>query len=263
MKSLNKDIYDPQFVKGMFDRMSKTYGVANYVSSFGFTARWRRQCVNDLPEIDQASVGYDLMSGMGEAWGDIQRKVLSEGKIIAVDISDDMNKKAAEHTKRLKVKNVELLKMNVLNDEIPSDSADFIISTFGIKTFSLEQQEQLAKTISRVLKPRGAFSLAEVSEPNGWFLKFFYMLYLKRIIPFIGKYFLGNAEDYRMLGVYCEEFKDSRSMLEFLRREGLEVSFRSYFFGCATGVVGRKGQLGFKKNVPIILNDQDADSSLS
>ncbi len=139
MKKSDENLYDPDFVNGMFDRMSKTYGFANLITSFGFTSRWRMQCVNEIPPIGEASHGFDLMSGKGEAWTEIQKRIGSKGLVIALDISDEMNRKAAEHLKRLKNNNIALKKIDVLQNDIPTASADFVVSTFGIKTFNNEQ----------------------------------------------------------------------------------------------------------------------------
>ena len=38
-------IYDPKFVEALFDKMSNSYSKMNYITSFGFSERWRRQCV--------------------------------------------------------------------------------------------------------------------------------------------------------------------------------------------------------------------------
>ena len=43
------DIYDPQFVKGVFDRCSDRYITFSLICSFGFTERWRQQCVAAMP----------------------------------------------------------------------------------------------------------------------------------------------------------------------------------------------------------------------
>ncbi|MDN3667834.1 class I SAM-dependent methyltransferase [Echinicola jeungdonensis] len=111
MKKSKVDLYDPDFVSGIFERMSKTYGFANLITSFGFTSRWKRQCLKDLPAIDEVSHGYDLMSGMGESWAEIQKRIGPRGRVVAIDISDEMNRKASEHLKRLKQKKY-LLKSN-------------------------------------------------------------------------------------------------------------------------------------------------------
>ncbi len=51
---------------------------------------------------------------------------------------------------------------------------------------------------------------------------------------------LQGAQDFQMIGTYSTNFGDSSEIAEMLRANGLEVEFRKYFFGCATGVVGRK-----------------------
>lgn len=220
--------------------MSKTYGLANLIISFGFTSRWRRQCLNDLPEVKHNSIGYDLMSGMGESWGNIQTKLTEPGQIIAVDISDEMNRKASEHLKRLRTKNIVLKKTNILDNDIPDNSADFVISTFGIKTFNKDQQRKLAYEIRRILKPKGSFALIEISKPKHYLLRWFYMFYLKILIPIIGRIFMGNRDDYRMLGTYCSEFGNCMHFHTCLLDLGVKSSYKNYFWGCASGVFGTK-----------------------
>ncbi len=234
------ELYDPSFVSGIFDRMSKTYGLTNLIASFGFTSRWRRQCINDLPQFNTSGTGYDFMSGMGEAWPEIQKRVNADGRIIAIDISTEMNRKAAEHIDRLKTKNIELKQVNVLDNDIPSESADFVISTFGIKTFNHEQQQVLANEVRRILKPGGVFAFIEISSPKASVLHWAYMIYLNTFIPLIGRAFTGDSETYRMLGRYCERFENSRFFHKCLIRNELESTYKDYFFGCASGVYGRK-----------------------
>lgn len=227
-------------MKGLFDRMSKTYGFANYITSFGFTEIWRRQCVGALPKIKPESHGYDFMSGMGEYWESILKLLNTEGRITGVDISDSMVSKSIEHKERLKAENIDVIKENILVNDLPSESADFVISTFGVKTFDSKQNEQLSEVISKVLKPDGVFSLIEISKPNGWIFSWFYMFYLRIVIPFIGFVFLGNPHDYKMLGEYCTRFGDCKELAASLESKGLKVEYKKYFFGCATGVTGIK-----------------------
>lgn len=51
------EIYDINAVKCMFDEMAKSYGIVNYISSFGFTERWRRQCIEAVTFESDAIVG--------------------------------------------------------------------------------------------------------------------------------------------------------------------------------------------------------------
>lgn len=84
------------------------------------------------------------------------------------------------------------------------------------------------------------FSFIEISVPRSRLLQFVYLFYLENVIPWIGRLFLGNPANYRLLGFYTKEFGDSQHFAESLRQQGLRVIQVSYFFGCATGVHGCK-----------------------
>jgi len=232
------DIFEEKFVAGLFDRMSKTYGITNYLSSFGMTERWRKQCINEINWHEGLRTGCDLMSGMGETWHLIMEK--QKVQVVAVDISLQMNKKARENLQRNISWEVIIHEENVLQNSIRPDSADFVISAFGIKTFSPEKQNLLANEIARILKPGGQISMIEISKPDNLLLRIPYMFYIKYMIPIIGWLFLGNSEDYRMLGRYCEQFNNCSFFTACLENAGIRVVMKKYFFGCASGVVGTK-----------------------
>ena len=90
-------------------------------------------------------------------------------------------------------------------------------------------------TLSTCLE--SSLSLLEISEPEFWPLRMLYMFYLKLVIPLLGKLLLGNPENYRMLGRYTASFGNCTQMNRLLREAGFTVSYRRYFFGCATGIV--------------------------
>lgn len=233
------DIYDTAYVERLFDEMSGSYERVNYVTSFGFSKRWRRQAVARAA-VEPGMVVCDLMCGMGECWPAVAKRLAGEGRLVALDLSRGMLAGAERRREKLRGLDITLDRQNALSNSLADNSADRVISAFGVKTFSDEQKAVLASEIRRVLKPGGRFSLVEVSVPRGRVLRSLYMFYLKRLIPLIGAAFLGNPENYRMLGVYTERFGDCRRMRDILAREGLSVTRHDYFHGCATGVSGVK-----------------------
>lgn len=66
------------------------------------------------------------------------------------------------------------------------------------------------------------------------------MFYLKRVIPLIGKLFLGNPENYKMLGIYTQKYKNSKKLYHIFKEANFEIEYIEYFFGCATGIKGIK-----------------------
>ncbi|PAX06293.1 class I SAM-dependent methyltransferase [Sphingomonas lenta] len=235
------DIYDPAFVKGVFDRCSDRYIAFSWLCSFGFTERWRKQCVAALPlHAHEPASGYDLMAGTGEVWPHLLKRFPAVAAITAVDISAGMHRRALDRLHRHRAHKIRFVEDDVLESRLSPDSADFIISTFGLKTFNTGQHERLADLIAVTLRPGGAFSLIEASDPRGWWLRPLYLLHLKVVLPLFERFVLRGAQDFAMIGTYSTNFGDASGLTAMLRERGLEVRYTRYFFGCATGVSGTK-----------------------
>lgn len=235
------DIYDPAFVKDLFDRCSGKYIAFSFACSLGFTERWRRQCVDLLALPDQPGLsGYDLMAGTGELWPHLIRARPDIGTITAIDISSGMHKRALERLHQHRAHRISFIEDDALNSALPDESADFIVSTFGLKTFNPEQHKRLAALVARVLKPGGRFALIEASDPKGWALRPLYLFHLKQVLPLVEKLFLQGAQDFSMIGQYSTNFGSAAQFTEFLKAEGLEARTEKLFFGCATAACGRK-----------------------
>jgi ubiquinone/menaquinone biosynthesis C-methylase UbiE len=227
--------YDPESIRTLFDDMASTYGYVNLISSFGFTARWRRQAVSGLP-LASANNIVDLMSGMGEIWRSLATALRPSARVVGIDISTEM----VRRTHREWHFSIEVCVADVLDWNPPASHADIVVSSFGLKTFDRGQQRRLAEIVAQLLKPGGSYSFIEISVPPSRPLRAVYMFYLKRLIPLVGRLLLGNPVSYRMLGVYTEAFENSTYFGDCLKKVGLEVVPVSYFFGCATGVRGIK-----------------------
>lgn len=234
------DIYDPRFVKAVFDRCSSRYIAFSLICSFGFTERWRRQCVAAMPPPAENARGYDLMAGTGEVWPHLLKRFGGIKAVTAVDISSGMHRRAMERLHAHRAHRIEFIEDDVLASDLPAGSADFVISTFGLKTFNPEQHARLAALVARVLKPGGVFSMIEASDPGGWWLRPLYLFHLKVILPLVERTLLRGAQDFALIGTYSTNFGSAAGLEKMLRSHGLEVEYTRYFFGCATGVAGRK-----------------------
>lgn len=238
---MDDDIYDPAFVADLFDRCSGNYRWWSAVSSFGFIALWRRQCVSLLPKKGTPQpVIVDLMAGTGEVWPHILRRFPDAHTITAVDISPRMHKDAVARLHADRSDRITHIAADALTSDLPSETCDLLVSTFGLKTFNADQQAILARQIARLLRPGGHFALIEASDPKGWPLRPLYRLYLDRILPLVERLFLRGAQDFSMIGTYTRNFADCTQMADVLRDAGLEVVYRKHFFGCASSVSGRK-----------------------
>jgi ubiquinone/menaquinone biosynthesis C-methylase UbiE len=235
------NIYDPDYVAGLFDRCSGKYRWWSAVSSFGFTWLWRRQCVGRLNTAVQADpVVVDLMAGTGEVWPHLLRRFPGLATITALDISPRMHREAMARLHGPYAHRITHLAADALLADLPENHADIVVSTFGLKTFNAAQQAVLARQIARMLKPGGQFALIEASDPKGWLLRPLYRFYLDRALPVIEGVFLKGAQDFSMIGTYTRHFHNCGQMEAALRAAGLNVTMKRHFFGCATSVAGEK-----------------------
>ena len=248
------DIHDPRFVADLFDRCSRNYRWWSAVASFGFTALWRRQCIDRLtgqrqvarisdgelgPKPSQMARVVDLMAGTGELWPHILR-ALPHARITAIDISHRMHLEALDRLHATRADRIEHIEADALSTDLPDGIADVVVASFGLKTLSPDQQAALARQIDRLLRPGGTFSLIEASDPRGWVLRPLYRFYMATVLPLIERLFLRGAQDFAMIATYTRLFVDCTDMEDALRARGLVVSQQRHFFGCATSVAGRK-----------------------
>jgi demethylmenaquinone methyltransferase/2-methoxy-6-polyprenyl-1,4-benzoquinol methylase len=164
--------------------------------------------------------------------------------VTAVDISSGMHRLAMERLHAHRAHRIEFIEDDVLASDLPAESADFVISTFGLKTFNKEQHARLAALVARVLKPGGVFSMIEASDPRGWWLRPLYLFHLRTVLPLVERTLLRGAQDFAMIGTYSSNFGNAAELASMLRGHGLEVAYTKYFFGCATGVAGRRPARG-------------------
>ena len=234
-------LYDPAYVRSLFDEMSGSYERVNTLTSFGFSRRWRRQAVELLAPAPGAVV-FDAMTGMGEGWRYLVPRIGPSGRIVAIDLSTGMLLGAWRERRRYPGSAIEARQGDALATGLEDASIDAVLCLFGVKTLSLAQQQAFAAEIARVLRPGGRYALVEVSVPAATLLRVPYLFYLKWVIPVLGRTLLGNPENYRMLGRYTERFGDARHMAAAFRAAGLSADDISLFHGCATGLVGARSR---------------------
>lgn len=151
-----------------------------------------------------------------------------------------MHQRALTRLHAMRAHRIGFIEDDLFRSRLPAGSADFVISTFGLKTFNRDQHRRLAELLADVLRPGGVFSMIEASDPRGWLLRPLYRFYMLVCLPLVERLFLRGAQDFTMIGAYTSNFGDASGLAAMLREAGLEVSYRRFFFGCATAVSGRK-----------------------
>lgn len=213
-----------------FDTIARDYDRMNHLMTAGLDRCWRRQAVKGLH-------GHVLDVACGT--GDMVLELLKQGcSVTGVDLSEEMMAIAR--------RKVESGKWRVADAEqlpFPDESFDAVTCAFGVRNFV--HLEQGLHEMLRVLKPGGRMVILELATPDSSFIRPFYNLYTRRIIPWLGQRLAGSREAYTYLPRSIERFPKGKEFLAILQRQGVRATERKITFGvCRMYVVDKEAARG-------------------
>ena len=129
-------------------------------------------CGNPLAtsSVKEGDIVLDLGCGTGLDLLLAAEKVGPKGRVIGIDMNEDMLKMAKENIDASKFINIELRKGMIESLPVESGSIDWVISNCVINLSS--DKKQVFTEIARVLKPSGQIHISDiVSENMPWWVK--------------------------------------------------------------------------------------------
>jgi len=214
-----------RYIRSMFDSIVPTYDLLNRVLSGGIDNFWRKDLVRMTAGPGSKRI-LDLCCGTGDL---TRQLVKGGGELFSLDFSFNMLKKGIEKGW--------LSGENISADagKLPfkSTSFDFLTIAFGIR--NIPDVDVFLGESLRVLKPGGKLLILELTRPDNRFVRFFYNLYLTKILPFIGGILSGKREAYGYLAGSISTFLDRDTLIERIKTSGFKsVDYKRKTFGVAT-----------------------------
>lgn len=234
-----KAIKSPDFVRDMFDIVSKRYDLVNRMLSFGMDKRWRRLAAeNTLAKAD--SLVLDACTGTGDLAFAIHS--VTGAKVVGVDFSRDMLEKAKEKAVTSGLNgSVEFIAGSV--DKLPFEDDRFDAVTVGWGLRNTPDYQAVLAEFCRVTKPGGRLVCLESNQPENVVLKGPYRLYLSTVVPLIGRLFSNNYAAYKYLSDSIQVFPPQKELVHLMRDAGwAEATYRNFVFGAVAMHVATKGR---------------------
>ncbi len=222
----------------MFDNISQRYDFLNRILTFGIDQSWRRTALSHL-KVLQPKLLLDVATGTGD-FAIQAYQMLKPLKIIGIDISDGMLEVGRRKMNQQNLNEV-IEMVSGDSEKLPFEDNNFdaITVSYGVRNF--ENLENGLSEMLRVLKPGGMVVILEASEPTNKFLKVFYNLYFKVILPKIGRLISGDSSAYSYLPESVSKFPQGKNFIGILDQIGYKkTKWVPLTFGASSVYIGSK-----------------------
>lgn len=204
----------------MFDRIASTYDPLNRVLSMGIDNSWRKKVGRYLPENPSIDL-LDLATGTGDQLIALCRQDARIASAVGMDMSEGMLAIGREKLNKLTLKQpAELLTGDATEIPAEDNSFDAVTISFGIR--NVEDVSRALKEMYRVLRPGGRALILEFALPSNALFRSLYLLYFRRILPWIGSKVSGDKQAYSYLNQSVEAFPYGDEFCQLMRDAGFQ-----------------------------------------
>ena len=219
---------DPHRIKQMFDGIAGSYDRMNDLMTAGLHHRWREVGVM-LAQVGAGSSVLDVCCGTGEFAFALRRKVGPAGRVVGVDVSEQMLDVAREKCGRNQLF-VEFRTGDVLALPFPdgrsgsagSATVGFDACTVGFGIRNVPDVIRAFSEMRRVCHLGGKVVCLEITRPTVPVFKQFYKLWFDLAVPLLGRTVSGHKTAYGYLPASVKRFPEPEELKAQMEEAGLK-----------------------------------------
>ncbi len=214
-----------RYVRELFNRIAGHYDRMNRWMTWGQDVRWRREAIN-LTQLPQNGRMLDIGTGTGDI-ALLAAEKDETSVMVGADLTLAMIRVAQ---RRAQVGLVRWVVTDALDLPFGGNSFDAVVSGFLLRNV-VDIDQALAEQY-RVLKPGGRMVCLETTPTSSGLRHLPVRIYLKHVIPLLGKLIASDGEAYTYLPETTQEFLDVEQLKERVLKAGFgEIGYHKYMWG--------------------------------
>lgn len=232
---------DPKTIQSLFGSIAERYDRTNGVLSFQLHKRWNAELVRVISEEESPRTLLDLCCGTGEITFTYLTKMPLRCQAYLLDFCEEMLSQAKKKSESLSMEHHHLtfLRADAQDIPLPKESVSAVTIAYGLR--NVRDPKLCIKEVFRVLEPGGCFGILELTQPNNRLLRFGHKVYLRHVLPHLGKVMTRNENAYQYLCQSIQNFIDPVEIEGYLKEVGFKQTYRLPLNGgIATILFGRK-----------------------
>lgn len=202
------------YVRNVFTDIAPRYDLLNHLLSLNADKRWRRAAIDQL-DWDNAPRGtyLDLCAGTLDLAAELGNRATFAGHVIAADFVTPMLRGGAGKSARVAAATADALRL-------PFADAAFDGATVGFGVRNLMDLDAGLREAARVLKPGARFIVLEFTMPGWQPFRAIYLIYLKYILPRVGRMVSKHRTAYDWLPASVLPFPEPPALAARLQGAG-------------------------------------------
>ena len=222
------------FNKQLFSHIAAKYDMVNRILSFGRDTVWKKQLVEDLPDLKTPTC-LDVACGTGDITFRLAAKY-NAGRIVGLDLTEPMVDLAKA---RDKFANITFEIGDMCRMSFADDSFDIVTGGYALR--NAPNLEDALLEIRRVMKPGGTAAFLDLSKAPNHFLRMIQIFLLRFWGGLWGIVLHRNPQLYTYIAASLRQFPDSIALKQMIAKlDFTNIRSQKHFLGFTETIIIQK-----------------------